>query len=505
MSATTPDAATLTRRAFGVATSGRKDSSGLKPSEVVTVLGTFAVVFLLLLAIGWMCKILNKPSKEAQPYYATSGLYQPSAAGYGARQPGSSAATKAQTNLALPTPGQEYGARTSLLMAASPMGAGGQGYGSPGGSGREDYFSNGPSMANHGRNASSSARGGHARGESSGVRLPGPSAVARRPMGGASGQHPPLSNGSAPPDGGGFKPGQVFNHSASAYGMQGPGGPQHQMRAAPRGPPPASDQNRRRSRYARQGVGAIDSVGPGQIRKSMYMGNEGDDPTSPGRNRASKRISRYPSNLGEGGGGSLRRVDSVGRGDHRRRSQAYNANRSPSMYGNNGLNERATLRSAAADNFGAGRGPSSDPLGADRSQYQASGMPQSAPAGFNGFTQGPPGATLQVGARRPSGGNNGQQPNGYSNGYSNGYDGAGPRSTNQPTSFLQTDPRAGPRSPGLKGGPPRPMGPPSPGTAPRYQGQPGMPFASTPSPGMGGGYGGNMISTGGGGSSRHLL
>ncbi|PWN90038.1 hypothetical protein FA10DRAFT_266555 [Acaromyces ingoldii] len=350
-----------------------KESSGLTPIEVGITLAVFVGMFVVLVCIGELLKIYNKPSTEAAPYMTLSRqLYQPSAAGYGTRGQ-KQQQQHPSSSLAVPS-NQKVGSRTSLLESASPMGTGGRGIddsfgdstmttpSSHGHGGAGDYFSRGD-YATNGMGPGSSR--GHARGQSSGISLPGPAAAARRGGGGGGEQHPRL-NGASPigPDGGGFRPGQVFNYASMAPGAgpsgapvnggyRGPGAkPQLRQHPIGRGPPPAQDGNRR-SRYARS---RIDSVGPGVLRKSMYMSGD-DDPRS---------------TSGEGGS-NLRRVDSIGKGDPRRKSQAYGlgaggpssppkGGRVPSIY-NNGHAEKATLLSAQADNFGAGR---TDPLSARR-------------------------------------------------------------------------------------------------------------------------------------------
>ena len=448
----------------------RQRSSGLDPIEIIIILGTFVCVFALLVLVGTLCKVFNRPSTEAHPYYGGNGLYHPSAAGYGGG-PGSPAAARAaaagaggpgsSTNLL--SVEQKYNARASLLGAASPMGAGGSGssphlddsFGDSSTNSVDDYFgmrkpsaAAGPSHAPHGRNASSNM--GHSRGESSGIHLPGPSA-ARRHGGGASGHHPAMPSGAPSPDGGGFRPGQVV--VPAGYGTAGPGGPAPQLRAAPRGPPPAMDA-RRRSKYARADGRRIDSVGPGVLRKSMFLTSD-DAPTDAAAQRTSmyaggSRVQRQQSGNSEGNtSGGLRRVDSVGRGDARRRSQAYPAGagasaRTPSMYGAL-ANDRAMMRSAQADNFGAGRGGAArgDPLGAARNNegYESMDSPSSV---------GPPGAALKAGPRMPK--QYAQQPSSYA---SAGQEQYGPP---QPPPQLSMPP------PGVRV--PRAMGPPSPGIAP---------------------------------------
>lgn len=331
-----------------------RSSSGLTPAEVGVALAVLVGVFVSLLIVGMLCKLFNKPRKEAAPYIQNK-LFQPSAAGYGSR----AAMQQAQT-------APNFGSRVSLLGNAGPMG-----------------FSQGDnadtSMASN-ESHNDSLRG-HTRGQSSGIELPGATAVSSR-KGAAPGARHPTYSGLVGPDGSGFRPGQVINmeNRASTYAgnasQPGFGAPQnvpaHARPAHARvgmGPPPAADA-RRRSRYTRGASRRIDSMGPGQMRKSMYLGMD-DDAMNSGNYRRSRRISRKfsdgPHDIGSNGAssGGLRRVDSVGKGDHRRRSvhrapsNTYNANNTASMYAasaNATPSDRAVLRSAQADNFGSGRG-----------------------------------------------------------------------------------------------------------------------------------------------------
>lgn len=327
----------------------RQDTSGLTPLEVGLTLAILFGVFLVLLFVGGLCKVFNKPRKEARPYVTgQQKLYQPSAAGYGTRLTG---LRPPEANL--------QGQRSSLLAGASPMGRGGMSsdmrdtsMDTPvsSGSGGQDYFGK---------------IGGHSRGQSTGINLPGATAASSRRGGSA---HPPVAGSSVGPDGSGFKPGQVFNYNAlgsspSGYASRPNNLNPPRMVGGPRGtgppnvglgPPPASDA-RRRSRYTRADSRRIDSVGPGVIRKSMFL--------APGDEYAQEGGAPRTSSS------NMRRVDSVGRGDHRRKS-TYNGtvsrqSRSASFY---------NTADAQEDNFGAGRG--GDPLGASYDYLSPSTKPR---------------------------------------------------------------------------------------------------------------------------------
>lgn len=357
-----------------------KNYSGLKPIEVILVLAILLGLFVFLLIVGELCKVLNKPRKEAAPY-TQQKLFQPSAAGYGTRA--------AINTLQVPTAGGKgQGTRMSLLQFASPMGAGGRPGDDTGDSSLES-----PSISSHNGQGDYFGKksNGHTRGQSSGVQLPGAATVASSRKG--AGAHPMLNpNSSFAPDGSGFKPGQPVNfagyagpHSPSSPGQNAPLVPgQSNVPSHARvglGRPPAADA-RRRSRYSRAISKRIDSMGPGQLRKSIYAGAE-DDPMNSDLygtvgNRKSRMI-RKPSTddrqnddaQGTGGGAGLRRIDSMGKGDARRKSQIqsiYRSSRAISVY-NAKNNDKAIFLSAQADNFGAGR---SDPLGARSNNISAS-------------------------------------------------------------------------------------------------------------------------------------
>lgn len=379
------------KRAISVAATSKavedtsKNYSGLTPIEVVLVLAVLLGLFVLLLMIGELCKVFNKPRKEAAPY-TTQKLYQPSAAGYGTR-----AATK---NLQVPVGGGKgAGSRLSLLQFASPMGAGGR----PGDDTIDTSFET-PTVSSHSGQGDYFGKktNGHTRGQSSGVQLPGAATVASSRKG--PGAHPMLNgNSTFAPDGSGFKPGQPVNF-AGYVGQPSPTSPNQAAPLVPgqgnvpsharvgMGRPPAADA-KRKSRYSRAYSKRIDSMGPGQLRKSIYAGAE-DDPMNHDLygavvgNRKS-RVIRKPSTedrstdeIQATGGAGLRRIDSMGKGDARRKSQVqsiYRSSRAISVY-NSKNNDKAIFLSAQADNFGAGR---IDPLGA-----RSANMPTSP--GVNG-------------------------------------------------------------------------------------------------------------------------
>lgn len=318
-----------------VTTKSKLDTSGLTPIEVALTLAVLFGVFILLIIVGELCKLFNKPRAEATPYSNNQQkkLFQPSAAGYGTRIAG----------LQVPQGKTQYSSRASLLGGASPMGRGGMQEGdtsmsTPGSSksGGNDYF----------------GKVGHNRGQSSGIKLPGATAATSRKGAPA---HPYMQGTSVAPDGSGFQVRQAVNHNNSGPGPSGyasrPSGSSptsQRMHNAMNssvgvGPPPATDASRR-SRYIRQDGRRIDSVGPGQIRKSMYLGNEGGNAQEGGP--------RLPSNSNS----NLRRIDSVGRGDHRRKStytsDPTRGGRGASIYNN-----------AAAGNENYGSGRENDPLG----------------------------------------------------------------------------------------------------------------------------------------------
>lgn len=357
--------------ASSTATVHVRSGSGLTPIEVGLTLAVLFGLFILLVIIGELCKIFNKPRKEAAPYVKQKP-YQPSAAGYG---------TRAATHRAQQPVNKNFGSRVSLLAAASPMG-----YMTGGDDTTADTSLETPSTGSHGAGdyfgRKSSSGNGHTRGQSSGVQLPGATMLSSRKMGGT---HPATNesgmlNGVAP-DGSGFKPGKSVNYNGYAGPMpdvpRGPGGAPANIPSHARvglGRPPALDA-RRRSRYSRATSRRIDSLGPGQLRKSLYMGADDDPmnadnygngvPPSNHRSRVVRKTS-YDERPEETRGAGLRRVDSVGKGDARRKSQVqstHRASRAVSIYNNGGgggsKNERSMYNQAQ---FGAGR---PDPLGAE--------------------------------------------------------------------------------------------------------------------------------------------
>jgi hypothetical protein len=268
-----------------------------------------------------------------------------------------------------------------LLAGATPMGRGGR-------HGEVGDTSVGTPQSNHG-GQDYFGKAGHSRGQSSGIKLPGATAASNR-RGGPT--HPPIQGNSFGPDGSGYTPTKpVVSPGPSGYasrpnGMGSEGMEINYQKGSALnvglGPPPASD-SRRKSKYTRADGRKVDSVGPGVLRKSMYLGPGADDSVT-GTTQS-----------------NMRRVDSIGRGDHRRKStyQGDGHNRNASMY-NNGMN-------AQSDNFGAGRG--GDPLGAKTSlsptskarqmrgpspnaqqQQQQAGMPPFQRQASNGPMQGAP-------------------------------------------------------------------------------------------------------------------
>jgi hypothetical protein len=279
-------------------------------------------------------------------------LFQPSAAGYGTRVAG----------LSVPE-GKKYSSRASLIAAASPMGHGGR---------MEDHgdtsFVSTPGSSN--TSTDYFGKGGHSRGQSSGIKLPGATAATSRK---GLVAHPFLPGASIAPDGSGFLLGQVTSHSPEGPGPSGyasrPAGLSPSERSpGPRtsnvgmGSPPASDA-RRKSKYTRADGRRVDSVGPGTIRKSMYLGPDGQ-PSSDG-------VPRSVS-----GNNNLRRVDSVGRGDHRRKStfvsDAARENRGQSIY-NNGEGASIGKGGSARDPLAARR-PMMPSSGGSNTGYQPRGI-----------------------------------------------------------------------------------------------------------------------------------
>ncbi|CAO1623999.1 unnamed protein product [Sympodiomycopsis kandeliae] len=363
-------ASETTNQIYTVTVSGKvieqNRAAGLAPQAVVVVCGALAVLWITFVMIGVLCKYLNKPrsANHTGDYMNSKGLYQPSAAGYGAdrasRPPQGSVTLQPNQD-----PKKMYGSKTNLLASAGPMGKGSMDSpsmdaGTPdlslSMSRSREYFDTPTKSSVIGQ------PGQHHRTTSSSVGLPGPAASRRGPNASHS-HHPPVAGpstmtmdpfaGSSPagPDGSGFRPGQVFNHSA--FGMAGPS---HQLRNPPsapngprssrvmhgQGPPPARSNSNRRSRYSR--APRIESLGPGQIRASRYF-EEGADweqggMDSPERPANNNRKSRY----GDGG-----------RGPASRRSQygGFDGVRSPSIYGLQAAEEEA-IRRAQSEGFGAG-------------------------------------------------------------------------------------------------------------------------------------------------------
>ncbi|KAN0065766.1 hypothetical protein ACQY0O_000896 [Thecaphora frezii] len=317
-----------------------ENSSSLQPLYVIVIVGGLCALFLLLISIGGICKLTNRPRSEARHRVHSQAMFQPSAAGYGARKGGAPVPIDAPV--------------TNLLDAASPMGMGGNSV----------YEQSSPDVS---MDAAPSHLRGHTRGKSSGVHLPGPPAAFRR---GAQPQHPRLENGmppngtmagpgfsdypSAAPDGSGFRPGSTVGYgqrnSIAPRGLSDVfhiGHASQPSRSVNRGPPPALSRSRS-GRYA-QGSNIvrksrIDSVGPGTYRKSMFLPENGMDGAQ-----------RQPGQ-GEGvSAGGLRRVDSIGKGQSRKSSYGM---RGPSVYGMNlgpGSLAPLDIRKAREDGWGSGQ------------------------------------------------------------------------------------------------------------------------------------------------------
>ncbi|CAD6913969.1 unnamed protein product [Tilletia controversa] len=284
------------------------DTSGITPFALVAVCAGIGAAFILAVAVAFICKAVNRPSEEAMPYLINGrgALYQPSAAGYGARQgaggpagagaaggkggktaPAAAGGGKAQLSR---TPSHASNSRTNLLGAAQPMG-------------RDDSFTR--SFDGH-NNGGSTPERTHNRGTSTSIsQHPYPAApmAARRPGFGPAGGHPTLPGQIIAPDGSGFTPGQPFrspNGSTSPGAMPyssgggpGPGGSPSFLNVNPNpsmdlarpsrdnkrmsmvsmahGPPPATAETNRQSRK-------IDSVGPGVLRKSMFLAADAQFP-----------------------------------------------------------------------------------------------------------------------------------------------------------------------------------------------------------------------------------
>ncbi|SNX87294.1 uncharacterized protein MEPE_06004 [Melanopsichium pennsylvanicum] len=364
----------------------RAQTSSLKAPTVAILLGVFIGVFILFVLIGITCKFANRPSNDSRPQHYAKTMYQPSAAGYGSKTAGQGGGSYRPNDSMHDVSNLKAG----LLDSAQPMGRGGRYEEADDSLGSSNGIGNGntPHAPNGGfgmisSNSASSfsgsdshrfgpSRGGHARGASSGVELPGPAASAtfRRNV---SGSHPPIhspndesydspnsANGlvsaSIMPDGSGFRPGQIFDHATGApkasaemrdHGNSYFGAPpagllprggslvQHnsQQRPYARGPPPASSKNRR-SRYGQGALSSsadtaasrrsrIDSIGPGTYRKSMFLPPDQEAMPKDGFVGGSqvRRTTTDQSDVSA----KLRRVESIGKGDPRRSSR-YNPN-----------------------------------------------------------------------------------------------------------------------------------------------------------------------------------
>ncbi|PWY99590.1 hypothetical protein BCV70DRAFT_226924 [Testicularia cyperi] len=398
----------------------REQTSSLDPFVVVAIVGGLLAVFVVFVLLGIILKLVNKPKSEARhQLYPSKGMFQPSAAGYGT------------AGLAARGPNESThdvsSASVGLLDSAGPMGVGGRyeegdsSLGSSNGAGDDFHrgqVGRGPSQAH--------AQGhGHVRGLSSGIDFPPPSAAFRR---NASGQHPPLSAENSfdghqashaaafgpmgTPDGSGFTPGQVFDHGAVMGGDIGHGAPPNgarprqsslmqppSQRPYQRGPPPAVSR-RRSGRYAQgssdfsQRRSRIDSVGPGTYRKSMFLNDDDQTPDFNGGSQVRRMASRDRD-----GGSTLRRVDSVGKGDHRRTSRyqgGAGAGRIPSM-----------INPDPRGGFGSGRGLPDDGFGAGQNTVNALMSRQGADWDASANARGPipprgPGAGGPLGPLGPS-------------------------------------------------------------------------------------------------------
>lgn len=363
----------------------RTQTSSLEAPVVAIMLGGFIGVFLLFVLIGVTCKFVNRPRTDSRRQAPTKAMYQPSAAGYGTAAAGAPngvfRGNESMHDVSSPNAG--------LLTSAQPMGRGGRyeeaddslssnGMGSthpaPGVNGGYGMMLSNSASSFSGDESQrfGAPRRGHARGASSGIELPGPTASAtfRRNV---SGSHPPVhSNGddsfdsphlgngyssaSINPDGSGFTPGQVFDHNAYNGGPSKSSGDMHDHRSshfgAPpsgvlprrtslaqanpqqrpylRGPPPASSNNRRSRYHQSQTSGdqaamrrsRIDSVGPGTYRKSMFLPQEGSVDYQSG-----SQMRRTTSSNNNNGPKPLRRVESIGKGDPRRTSRYTHGSR----------------------------------------------------------------------------------------------------------------------------------------------------------------------------------
>lgn len=356
----------------------RTQTSSLEAPVVAILLGGFLGVFLIFVLIGVTCKFANRPRADQRPQADSKAMFQPSAAGYGSAA-ASYGRNQSMQDVSSPSIG--------LLGSAQPMGRGGQyeeaadsSLGSSnglhgnnrahGGFGMIPSHSAG-SFSGDEADRFAASRGGHARGNSSGIELPNPAASSafRRNV---SGSHPPVhspgtesydlphSATAFAPDGSGFTPGQIFDHNAITGGAPKTSAEMREARTSylgaapsvmprraslvqtnanpqarpyPRGPPPSSSKNRR-SKYANPQLQSsndsqatrrsrIDSVGPGTYRKSMFLPQESDSMPS-GDYAGGAAVSRSVSN---GKSGALRRVESIGKGDPRTASRYQHNNR----------------------------------------------------------------------------------------------------------------------------------------------------------------------------------
>ncbi|KAL9937094.1 hypothetical protein V8E36_004329, partial [Tilletia maclaganii] len=334
------------------------DTSGITAFALVAVCAGIGAAFILALAVAFICKAVNRPTEEAMPYliHGHGALYQPSAAGYGAGAgaSGSGADGKkggasggkgggggGKANLGR-TPSVASQSRANLLNSAQPMG-------------QDDSFSHQHHGNGNGNSSVNDLSRTHTRGTSSSISqhpFPATPLAARRPGFGPGGGHPTLNGESIAPDGSGFTPGQVFPRSP--MGSVGPAGPgsssfsnpnglggggaarasaflsvkpsmdsggrpsmQHSyssgstnnnnrmsMISMARGPPPATAESRRRSRYSR--IGGPDGGGMGHLGGGGGGGStgpggigSGGEPPMPG-SRGANRVSRKIDSVGPG-------------------------------------------------------------------------------------------------------------------------------------------------------------------------------------------------------------
>ncbi|KAK0549689.1 hypothetical protein OC846_001633 [Tilletia horrida] len=422
----------------------KQDTSGITPFALVAICAGIGAAFILAIAVAFICKAVNRPTEEAMPYLINGrgALYQPSAAGYGARQgagqPGKGGQQQQQQlgGDLTRSPSIASQSRTNLLSGAQPMG-------------RDDSFNTAFNASNDNLSRT------HTRGTSSSISknpFPGPPMAARRPGFGPGGGHPPLPGQTIAPDGSGFAPGQLFRGPGGSSPLpspggysSGPGGPgflngfgqpgflsvnpsldlprtsrettapnnnRMSMVSMARGPPPATAESRRRSRYSRIGgpdgmtngnrqSRRIDSVGPGVLRKSMFLNADAQFPglealQRTGSNQGAPQLPPHqpqtsfyqqqppasspqpqmpvlpPQQDANGGNApTLRRVESVNRGDPRRRSN-YVTNGRP--------------LGAGGDAGGLGRRPSA---GAPRPSFDPHGPRPGMGMGM-GYNNAPP-------------------------------------------------------------------------------------------------------------------